>query len=350
MATLDELKDGLNAEFSSRLLGGRPVVENSNIDVIAGVIAFQQFACEKSIEFLSQHITPSTAVGSILDGWGQSFGVFRRQETSAQGRVTFTGTPGSTIPAGTLITGCNGVDFTTDQDFTFVSNQLSIPVTATQTGPEGNLGVGQVLSVGAVVPGLASEAISQGLVGGSDIECDDDYRQRLLSAVRTPCRTGTCDDYDFWVREYPGVSRVCCVPKAEGPGTIKIYFMMDDVYPNGIPTVQDVDAVQEIIFGTPGEPAPIGICGTVCSPTLREVDICLSGVGTITDEEYDEILLNIQQTMFESFDCDESSLCITDILVNLKGIRTECINIDKPVNDIYLPAGTIPVLGELMVT
>lgn len=340
--TITNLADAVKAEFSSRLLGGNPVLTQSNIDVMAQYVAFLQFSTDRALENVQSRLTPATATGSTLDDWGATFNVQRLGSTRASGSVTLTGTVGSFAPSGTTLTRCDGIEYVTLEDATLgVDN--SVPVEAVLDGSEGNFRSGGVLEMGTVVPGVNSGTISLGIIGGGPVECDDNYRARILATIRNPCRTGTAADYDFWVSQYPGVTRVCVQNMAEGPGTVKVYFMMDNSYPNGIPAAADVAAVQAAV------PFPIGVVGTVCAPTPFPVDVRLTGVGTVDASRFAEIRAALENVFLDFFSCDGGEVCIADIYAGLRAEIGNCFRIAEPARDVNAPAGSVPILGSLSV-
>lgn len=350
MATLREIREGVSSELSSKILDGVPLLRHSSLDVIASTVSFLQYSTEIALQNKFETLTPLRAVGETLDGWGAFAGVTRLQPTEAQGEVVLTGTAGVTVPAGALMTRCDGAEYRLDEEFTFpTSGDYRVSVTATETGPSGNLQVGGVLNLGTVVPGLAQTAISDGLGGGSLTESDDSYRLRIVSALRNRCRYGTRADYEYWTRLYPGVTRVCVIPKGNGPGTVKIFFMMDNSYPDGLPLQADIDAVYEMIFGEDGY-APLGVCGDVCLPEIVEVDVSVVQTGGPTVQGFQQIEDSVGSIIESSFDCDSTEVCRADIEIAIReAVPDSCFNLVIPQQNVRLDQGQFPVLGTLEV-
>jgi len=341
MATLSELTAAAKAELSSRLLNGRPVLDQSNFDVIASFVSFLQFANETGIENLNASVTPVTAIGSSLDGWGSAYGVARLGTSRATGLVTIFGTAGSTLPAGTTLTRCDGIEYETTEAITLTGASGSVNVQSVTLGEDANFQNGGALDMGSVVAGISGDATSLGIVGGSDIECDDDYRSRVLSQIRTRCRTGTAEDYEFWVSQYPGVTRICVDDKGNGPGTVKVYFMMDDTYANGVPSPADVAAVDALV------PWPLGIVGEVCAPVVFPVDVSVTGSGVLTSAEFDIVQEALENAFLDFFDCGASVLCTADLEVALRSVLEGCYSLVLPASNVAIPSGQVPILGTL---
>lgn len=348
--SLTELKSGITAELSGSLLNGGAILEQSSLDVIASMVSFLQFSTETALEKTASQLTPATATGELLDAWGQSLSVARLSPSFASGVVLFVGPFGSFVPAGTTMTRCDGLEYRTTQDASLSRGLAPANIQAVETGAEYNLSGGSILELGSVIPGISSARVNNnGITGGAGVECDDNYRARVLGAFRSSCRTGRCDDYDFWVRQYPGVTRTCCVPLAEGPGTVKVYFMMDDTYSNGIPAPADVLAVQDLVFGETG-PAPPGIVGQVCAPEPVLIDVDVNGVGPITTDEFAQIREAIEEAFLDFFDCGRSFVCRADIEIALRQILRPCFNLITPSQNIAVGSGKVPILGNLTVS
>ena len=51
----------------------------------------------------------------------------------------------------------------------------------------------------------------------------------MLIAYQKPPQGGSIDDYGEWALAVPGVTRVWVIPSGMGPGSVVLFFMMDDV-------------------------------------------------------------------------------------------------------------------------
>ena len=71
--------------------------------------------------------------------------------------------------------------------------------------------------------------------------------------------------------ETAGVSRAWIFPRANGPGTVTLRFMMDDVYPNGIPQPNDVAAVNAFVQIARPVTAEVTTVAPVASPLVFSI-------------------------------------------------------------------------------
>lgn len=106
--------------------------------------------------------------------------------------------------------------------------------------------------------------------GGSDVESDDDYRQRLLEEAQKDPGAGNIDDYIGWAKEVDGIDSVAVIPEwqeiygpLEGPGTVKVIVAGDN---STVVTDEKIEEVRQYITGTIAIPDPDQLAGPAASP------------------------------------------------------------------------------------
>jgi len=197
------------------------------IDVPAGEIADlygQVYEAQKA-----QSIAEAT--GDHLDRLLANYALYRRLGTKASGTVWFRTPVAPTsdilIPAGTLVrTGASltqdSVEFVTTESVTMFSAlassyynsledvyEVPVPVTAVMAGTAGNVGAYTILDV-------VSSMLNMGIVnktpmvGGTDEESDDEFRERGLAVLRG-LNVGTKGGYEVLIGAMEGVGSVCVV-------------------------------------------------------------------------------------------------------------------------------------------
>ena len=123
--------------------------------------------------------------------------------------------------------------------------------------------------------------------GGADAETDDELRVRVLDRIRMPPMGGDADDYVAWALAIPGVTRAWTSPLEQGPGTVTLRFMMDDVrasndpLTNGFPTSDDVAAVQALVDAQRPVTADLFVAAPIPEPigyTVTNLDNDTPGV------------------------------------------------------------------------
>lgn len=125
------------------------------------------------------------AEGISLDYVAKNIGLTRIQAVNANGQVTLTVDPGTTIPSGLIIATVDGVEFTTNQDYTDTGNTgvITATVTATIPGASGNAKANTITQVITPIVGLTSVTNVADLTNGSDAETDSEFRSRYESEI-----------------------------------------------------------------------------------------------------------------------------------------------------------------------
>lgn len=334
--TYEELRDKVYANIAGKVCPDQPFMVGGLIRIISEVIAYIGWSIFEFSDRLGR--TPWDASGQLLLNYGLSCGISPNSETCAQGLVNLSGT--GEIPPGSILVRCDGCEYETIEQT--VTLQSQVTVRALECGSNCNSPNGTILTFSNAPPGINSTAqvATDGLVGGADAETEEQFRLRVLSCLANPCRTGLKSDYDFWTRLHPGVTRVCCDPQDRGCGTIKIYFMMDDTYADGIPAQGDVEAVQDIL----DENAPLGICTTACAPTPIDIDVSIKVQRSTSQER-----MAIRDALIEFFrqiECE--TLCQADLIRVVGDVFNGCFEICEPTTEeLQFGINQVPILGTV---
>lgn len=161
----------------------------------------------------------------------------RLDATCGTGIVLIKNTTLSPIPAGYIITSSCGAEFTVDMDTPVTNGEALVMVTSSGKGSESNSPENQILSVDD------GEAISRGVYGAFDRECDDDFRRRIFAQEKTCFFFGSACSLVDQVEAFQGVTRAWAY--VDG-AVASIAFLMEDKYPCGVPLQEDIDALFEM--------------------------------------------------------------------------------------------------------
>lgn len=186
----------------------------------------------------------------MLPQHGVELGMSPLPPTFAIGPVTFTGEPGSPIPAGTPMQRGDTFQYQLLADATIgLGGTVDAIVQALAEGADGNAPAGTVLTLAWAVDGVSLRATvaTGGIADGFDVESPDAFRARMLARKRNPPQGGAEADYEQWALSVPGVTRVWIRPKWMGPGTVGVLFVMDDQVGSIVPGPDSVAAVQAYI-------------------------------------------------------------------------------------------------------
>ncbi|GAA0137756.1 baseplate J/gp47 family protein [Paenibacillus sp. YSY-4.3] len=178
----------------------------------------------------------SSSYGPYLDMRAAEHGVARRAATAAAGQVQFTGTPGTTVPAGTLvatpadeITGEASIEYATTAAVTLGETGVElVNVRAVEPGRNGTVPAGVITVMSASVNGIVAVTNLEETRGGTDVESDESLLERFLNQVRSQGTSGNKAQYMKWAGEVPGVGGVQVHPLWNGAGTVGIYLLDTD--------------------------------------------------------------------------------------------------------------------------
>ncbi len=226
------------ADMKERNVSNLDTSEGSFVDAVLRPVAFCLAAWNFDLAALAKQISPDTATGQYLENQAKDFGIERKPGTKATALVTFSGADGITVPKGTAVQTRNGLVFFTDADTTLSAGTATVGVTSEFPGDVCNVAenaicVMQSLTTVAITASTAAE-------GGTDVETDEELRQRLNSVrSRVPA---SCNEaqYEAWAMEVDGVGKARVLGRWNGPGTVKIVLVNEDMRAAEESTVQAV--------------------------------------------------------------------------------------------------------------
>lgn len=286
--TLTQLIERAQADIESRLPGTDPRARRTVIGILARLHADAVHSLYGHQDWIARQILPDTAEAEILDRHASFRGLTRIAAVAASGNVTFTGTNGVAIPAGTELQSAAGERYTTDAEVTIAGGSATAAVTAAVAGDEGNQPSGAQLSLTSPIAGVTSQATvaSPGLAGGADAESDDALRERLLRAYRETPHGGAAADYIAWARAaHPDVTHAWVYPSALGLGTVTVRIMTYGATASGIPTQTVIDAVQAYIDAR----RPVTADLTVVAPVAVALNFTIQSLSPNTQAVRDAI-------------------------------------------------------------
>lgn len=345
--TLQQLLDRIQADIESRLPGTDPRLRQSLLGIVARAHAGATHGLYGALDYLARQVLPSTCTDEDIFALHASWwGVPRNLAAQAKGNVTFTGTDGSVIDAGTTLQRSDGVQYTTDAEATISSGSATAAVTAVDGGQSTNATAGQKLTLVSPIAGVRSSATiaAGGLVGGADIETIDAWRERLRQRVQNRPQGGAATDYETWALEVEGVTRVWVMPLWLGLGTVGVFITRDDDA-SPIPDAGEVAAVQAYI----DERRPVTAAVTVYAPTAVPVDMTIS-LNPNTSAVQLAVTAELQD-LFRRQDVEDGAGSGTVLLTHIReaisraaGENNHAIDL---VADVTLSPGEIATLGTI---
>lgn len=272
--TLLQLIERIQADIEGRLGGTDPRLRRSVLGVLARAEAGVAHGLHGHLDWLARQILPDTAESEILERSASWWEISRKDAAAAIGTVTFSGTDGSVIPAGTVLQRSDGIEYQTDAEATIASGTVSAAVTCSDGGQDGNAVAGVALTMVSPIAGVQSRAVvdAAGLTGGADIEDDESLRDRLRLRVQKPPQGGSKDDYEAWALEVAGVTRVWVMEEWLGAGSVGVFFVRDDDA-DLIPDAAEVQSVQDYIDTVRPVTAKVTVLAPVAVPVAMTISL-----------------------------------------------------------------------------
>lgn len=237
-------------ELDDALEGADARLRRSVENVLSKVMVMASYDAYGFIEWVFRQIHPLTADDDILEQNHATLrGITLKDAAAASGAVTFTGTSGTVIPAGTILARTDGVEYTLDEATIITEGAAVATVTASNAGADGNAASGAKLNISSPIAGVQSAATvaANGLIGGADIEDTEALRKRVVQAWQAPAQGGADHDYERWALEVPGVTRAWVYRAQQGIGTVTVIIVMDDKPDTIIPTEAEAALVKDYI-------------------------------------------------------------------------------------------------------
>lgn len=272
-STPAEIQERLEAEASITSGTQHASIPGTPENIISRLFTIAASELYGYVEFLSNQIVPSDKMASAwLDrhaGFWLKQG--RKASVHAYGPVIVTGISGTVIEANSIVTRADG------QIFTFTAavmigggGTVTGEVTAANAGIIGNTASGLALTLSSPVVGVASIVVgADGLSGGTNNEGDISLLDRVLARVQNPPHGGAVHDYIAWAREVPGVTRAWAKEGADGVKTVLVTFVMDGKTDTIVPTLAEVESVEDYISGV----RPAGAAPEIFAPVLEVVNL-----------------------------------------------------------------------------
>lgn len=279
--TLSELVTRIEADYTSRLTGGGTLLRRAVVKVFARVHAGAMHLIYGYVAYVARQVMPDTAEQENLERWCRIWGVYRKAATYAERDATFTGTDGTLIPAGTELVRDDGVIYLTFADATPSGGSVTTLVTAKLAGTGGNIDTGTILALSSPIAGITSEVTieSTNSVDGVDQELDAPLLARLLDRIQNPPHGGSLNDYKTWALEVSGVTRAWVYSNYLGNGTVALAFVRDGDTPSIIPSVGEVQEVQDYIDDPSRRPVTADF--TAFAPIADVLDFTIDGISDL---------------------------------------------------------------------
>ena len=343
---------------------GISTMAGSYADAVAGPLCRQVSEFYKTLPGVLSMLFVDPGSGIFLDLVGRDyFNLTRREGTKARGSVTFTGTAGTVISAGTAFLTATGLEFTLLAGVTIGGGGTAVgELEAAQVGGAYNIAPNTLTRMYINLPGLTGYENGQG-EGGTDQESDEALYARIAAARQRPDTSGNGWDYQDWAMEVPGVGAVKVVELAHGPGTVGL-TLVDSNYQGAGEEI--VEGVSQLIQ-SPGH-RPVGADVSVVGAS--DLDINVSATVVVSDTTPGEVQTALIEALTdycktltgqkygEVYYRPEDDLPYTlyynrvlALLLTIPGVQNfTALTVNGGTVDISIPAASVPVVGTVTVT
>ncbi|EGT3651933.1 TPA: baseplate J/gp47 family protein [Clostridioides difficile] len=251
-------------------------LENINLDIYKGEGSFlNNMVSGNNLELSKIYLELSKmhkmafiqdTYNQFLDKRVNEFGVYRKLGTESNGEVEFIGEKGTVINNGTVIS-YRDLLFVVIKDVTIGSEEGdNSPVQALEVGKKYNLPTNCEFKLVDNISGVTKITNTRSFEGGTDIETDEELKERFYKIQRNQATSGNKAHYEEWALEVEGVYNVKVYPRWDGPGTVKVLIFGEN---NQAVDSEVIERCKEHIE----EEMPIGSTLTVATPSPLNISI-----------------------------------------------------------------------------
>lgn len=288
--------------------------------------------------------------GSFIDKDAAGYGITRKPGTAASVTLTFTGSAGTTVPAGTLCVTQDGLGFATDEDLTLGEDGSgTVTATADAVGTAYNVLAGAIVSTQQAVSGVTSLTNEAAAAGGTDPETDAALFARLDAYKKTPQTSGNDRHYHQWALEVNGVGAASVIRCWDGPGTVKVIIADMALHP----VTEELRAEVAAYIETQ-RPVTAEVTVESAAGVPIEVSVTVSTDGTVfkldTERELTERLAEYLGEIAFTEGAEVVYNRVLALVMGLPGV-TDCadLKVNGGTANVPLDATQIPMLGSVTV-
>ncbi|MGY2158626.1 baseplate J/gp47 family protein [Pseudomonas tolaasii] len=366
--TLSDLRARVAADITSGLPTADGLLRFSNLQITGKAVAGLAHLNYGYLDWIAKQGVPYTSSGEYLEAWAALKKVYRKTPTKAVGSVSFRGTPGVTVDAGTQVVRGDSATYPSLATAQVAADgTVVLQVKADVAGEAGNTPVGSLMTLGASIDGVQSTgAVTAAITGGADQESEESLYGRMLEAYQSAPNGGSNSDYPMWARLVPGVTRAWVAPNGFGTGTVVVYAMLDEAnaaqggFPQGTNGISPSDnrvtsgnlaaGDQLIIANTIYPLQPVTAMVYVCAPIASPVPFTITGLTGATLATRAAVAAAISGVLLEQGAplANGSFVGLSDIDSAVTAIAaTKGFVITSPAANIPNKLGQMPTLGTI---
>ncbi|WP_346704767.1 baseplate J/gp47 family protein [uncultured Agathobaculum sp.] len=345
--TPEGIQDMLRAFLSDEL--GLSTAEGTLLQIILAPGAYvfweglQALRAQVPISFVDE------TSGRFIDKNAAGYGITRKPGTAASVLLTFTGSAGTTIPAGTLCVTQDGLGFATDEALTLDEDGSgTVTATADAVGTAYNVPAGAIVSMQQAVSGVTA-LTNEAAAGGTDPETDAALFARLDAYKKTPPTSGNDRHYHQWALAVNGVGAASVIRCWDGPGTVKVIIADMALRP-----VEEELRAEVAAYIETQRPVTAEVTVESAAGVPVEVSVTVTTDGTVsklnTERELTERLAEYLGEIAFTEGAEVVYNRVLAIVMGLPGV-TDCADllVGGGTDNVPLDADEIPTLGTVTV-
>lgn len=288
--------------------------------------------------------------GRFLDKNAAGYGITRKPGTAASVLLTFTGSVGTTIPAGTLCVTQDGLGFATDEALTLgESGSGTVTATADAVGTAYNVPAGAIISMQQAVSGVTSLTNEEAAAGGTDPETDAALFARLDAYKKTPPTSGNNRHYHQWALAVNGVGAASVIRCWDGPGTVKVIIADMALRP-----VEEELRAEVAAYIETQRPVTAEVTVESAAGVPVEVSVTVTTDGTVSKPATEQTLTErLAEYLGEIAFTEGAEVVYNRVLAIVMGLPgvTDCsgLTVNGGTANVPLDATQLPMLGTVTV-
>jgi len=359
--TVEGIKSDMLARLTNSDLQTR---EGSFANDVLSAAALEIYNLYHSMDALIPMFYLDETSGEYIDKQAAVFGLTRKAGTLAACTITFTGSDGSTVPAGAVYYTQAGLAFTLDADATITAGTATGTLTAAEVGDAYNIGAGEIVTALQNYSGVTGYA-NGAATGGTDAETDAALLSRLQNQLRRAPTSGNPYHYQQWAASVDGVGAARIVSKWDGPGTVKVILASQNMEPVD-------ETVRAAAVAYIEKERPVGPAVTVVSATAHDLavmaTITIDGTTTLATVQaafqaaLESYLQDLAKSAFDdAIDLDFETMegktytvsynRVSYLLLSISGVKDfSVLTVGGGTENITIAADEVPVLTEVTVS
>lgn len=172
-------------------------------------------------------------------------GITRKSATHANSILKIVGNAGTKINQGDLASTPSGVLYEFIESTTIDSTGIiNVKVICQLPGAIGNTPANTITILPITIDGIVSITNTNAVTNGYDAETDEELRERYFDKLQRPGKAGNKYHFEEWAKSVVGVGDARCIPRYNGPLSVKI-IIIDS---NGMPASSELVATTRTLI------------------------------------------------------------------------------------------------------